>query len=221
MSTDPTERLRVDVPTLEPDPVLLSRLVAASATASTPSRAALPRVLLAAASVAAIAVTAWGISHLPDGGPPPPSPVQSPGRGLVTPTPPSDHSEGTTPEPGASTDPDAHAPTSPASGSTPGDGPSLSAGTVPGGSGPTPSRAGAPDSAATSREHGEGAEPGRGRSGDTPGKHRGQRKPKAHLHDGNHAVANKRSTTQSRMQDHAQSPRRVATGQELSQKNTS
>lgn len=221
MSIDPTERLRVDVPTLEPDPALLSRLVAASATAPMPSRAALPRVLLAAASVAVIAVTAWGISQLPDGGSPPPSPVQSPGRGQVTPTPSRGHGGGTTADHGASTEPDANAPTSTASGTSPGHGLGPS-GTGPGDSGEPPAATGGSGTTGSGISGSGQGQRGHGhrRPSANPGKHKGQNMP--HPNHRSKAGGDNGAAKQSRKPSRvAPSERRVATGQELSQKNTS
>ena len=62
------ERLRVEVPTLEPDPILLHQLVtlsSASAPSSTPSRASSMKVLLAAAGVAVVATTTWAAGAVP------------------------------------------------------------------------------------------------------------------------------------------------------------
>ena len=91
--------LRVDVPTLEPDPVLLAQLVqvsSAHAPAATTSRATSVKVLLAAAGVAAVTATTWVAGAVP-GAPSPirpahhPHPVVSPSpaptNGAATPVP--------------------------------------------------------------------------------------------------------------------------------------
>lgn len=61
-------RLRVEVPTLEPDAVLLDQLVSlssATAPATTSSRASSMKVLLAAAGVAVVATTTWAAGAVP------------------------------------------------------------------------------------------------------------------------------------------------------------
>lgn len=173
MSTDPIERLRVVPPTLEPDPVLLDRLVAAR-TAGGPARPVLPRVMLAAAGVAAIAVTAWGITQLPDGGDSPGPAVHS-----VSPSPSPDRQGAPSPTQGASpgsgaavTLPGTAAPGS--TGSTdklPGRAGSSPAVGSSGHSGSTPPAAGASDPASSAPGDGDRQGNGRGRSGDNPGKH--------------------------------------------------
>ncbi|MBM7515891.1 hypothetical protein [Nocardioides nitrophenolicus] len=78
-----TERLRVDVPTLEPDPAFLGMLTHLSAT----SQATLPRstrsagfrLVLATGSVAVIAAATWA-AGVPTGGGVPHSPADSPTR---------------------------------------------------------------------------------------------------------------------------------------------
>lgn len=180
MITDPSERLHIDVPTLEPDPVLLSQLAAraaASSSAGLGPRRAGARVLLAAASVAAVAVMAWGVAQIPGGGSTPPHPIQSPGRDQHSPTSPDSRGRGgtVTPSSRAPEEPDADAPTSPASDSSPGTGPGSTDGSGPGqGRGDGGKRA--PGSAATTP--GSSSDGGQGRSGDNnPGKHNGQQKP--------------------------------------------
>lgn len=78
-----TERLRVDVPTLEPDPAFLGMLAHLSAT----SQATLPRstrsaglrMVLATGSVAVIAAATWA-AGVPTGGGVPHTPTDSPTR---------------------------------------------------------------------------------------------------------------------------------------------
>ena len=78
-----TERLRVDVPTLEPDPAFLGMLAHLSAT----SQATLPRstrsaglrLVLATGSVAVIATATWA-AGVPTGGGVPHTPADSPTR---------------------------------------------------------------------------------------------------------------------------------------------
>jgi len=222
MTIDPLERLHVDVPTLEPDPVLLSRLAAASAAASPSTRpahgstSALPRMLLAAASVAAIAVAAWGVAQLPDGGSPP-TPVQSPGRVHTTAPPSPDRDGGPDPTRGSSAEPGADVPTSPASGSIPPVGPGT-AGSDPGRSGDTPSTAGVPDQASGAGSAGSRGSSSAGGSG----KHLGQTKshPKKPDHpDKPGKRASKRPTTKPTSTGDAAGA--AADAREKSQKTTS
>ncbi|MCA1983617.1 hypothetical protein [Nocardioides nematodiphilus] len=110
-------RLRVEVPTLEPDAVLLDQLVSlssASAPAATSSRASSMKVLLAAAGVAAVATTTWAAGAVP-GSLLPARPAPHP-HTVVTPTP--QASSGPTPDswPPATRTPGASHPTSEAPG---------------------------------------------------------------------------------------------------------
>jgi len=222
MSTDPLERLRVDVPTLEPDPVLLSRLAAASAAASASTRpvhgpgTTLPRMLLAAASVAAVAVTAWGVSHLPGGGSPP-TPVQSPGRAPHSPSSSPDRDGGTVP--GASTGPDDDVPTSPASGPLPGIDPGTAGGSDPGGSGAAPPSTGAPGPTVSTGPSGDTSGTGHGRSGPDQGRHLGQQKNAGKGHPTKPTKPTKTHTSTQSNTAGAHTPRAV-TGPEKSPKTT-
>jgi len=101
--------LRVDVPTLEPDPVLLTQLVrlsSANAPAATTSRASSVKVLLAAVGVAAVTATTWAAGAVP-GVPSPIRPAHHP-HTAVSPSP-SPTSGPATRTPGAS-DPTSEAP---------------------------------------------------------------------------------------------------------------
>lgn len=103
------EGLRVDVPTLEPDPVLLAQLVqlsSAKAPAATSSRASSVKVLLAAVGVAAVTATTWAAGAVP-GVPSPIRPAHHP-HTAVTPSP-SPTTGPATRTPGAS-DPTSEAP---------------------------------------------------------------------------------------------------------------
>ncbi|WP_408898688.1 hypothetical protein ACJ5H2_06165 [Nocardioides sp. R1-1] len=79
----PTERLRVDVPTLEPDPAFLGMLahLSAGSQAATPrsTRSAGFRMVVATGSVAVIATATWA-AGVPTGGGVPHSPAESPSR---------------------------------------------------------------------------------------------------------------------------------------------
>lgn len=79
----PTERLRVDVPTLEPDPAFLGMLahLSAGSQAAAPrtTRSAGFRMVVATGSVAVIATATWA-AGVPTGGGVPPSPAESPSR---------------------------------------------------------------------------------------------------------------------------------------------
>jgi len=94
MASDRIARLRVDVPTLEPDAALLVRLVDLSVSTTpsrTTSRASSAKVLLVAASVAAIAAVTWLVGALP-GTSSPIIPAHHPHGPTVVPTaPPSPH----------------------------------------------------------------------------------------------------------------------------------
>ncbi|GAA1501940.1 hypothetical protein [Nocardioides humi] len=101
----PTERLRVDVPTLEPDPAFLGMLAELSATSQAASprstRSAGFRMVVATGSVAVIAAATWA-AGVPTGGGTPHSPADGPPRIGPTATPsPVDvgtpHSDVTTP----------------------------------------------------------------------------------------------------------------------------
>ncbi len=84
-----TGRLRVDVPTLEPDPALLERLVMASASSTPARRPARPagiRLLVAAASVAMIGATTWVAGAIP-GTESPLGPAMQPTHGPSAPSP--------------------------------------------------------------------------------------------------------------------------------------
>jgi len=103
------EGLRVDVPTLEPDPVLLAQMVqlsSAKAPAVTTSRASSVKVLLAAVGVAAVTATTWAAGAVP-GVPSPIRPAHHP-HTAVSPSP-SPTTGSATRTPGAS-DPTSEAP---------------------------------------------------------------------------------------------------------------
>lgn len=109
MSKHSIEGLRVDVPTLEPDPVLLTQLVqlsSAKAPAATSSRASSVKVLLAAVGVAAVTATTWAAGAVP-GVPSPIRPAHHP-HTAVSPSP-SPTTGSATRTPGAS-DPTSEAP---------------------------------------------------------------------------------------------------------------
>jgi len=61
----PIDGLRAEVPTRDPDPVLLEQLTQLSAASARPERRAYPKVLAAAASVAALAATTWLAGAVP------------------------------------------------------------------------------------------------------------------------------------------------------------
>lgn len=127
------EQLRVDVPTLEPDVVLLAQLVelsSASAPSTTSSRASSMKVLLAAAGVAVVATTTWAAGAVP-GNLFPLRPASHP-HTVVPPTDKPSSAGPVTRTPGAprSTSGASGLPSSPASGRSsgvgPGDAPSIS-----------------------------------------------------------------------------------------------
>lgn len=109
----PTERLRVDVPTLEPDPAFLGMLahLSAASQAATPrsTRSAGFRMVVATGSVAVIAAATWA-AGVPTGGGAPHSPVDSPTR--IGPS--------GTPSPGDVGTPHSDVPTTPGSPLSPG-----------------------------------------------------------------------------------------------------
>ena len=117
MSPYGIRQLRVEVPTLEPDVVLLEQLVSlssASAPSATSSRASSMKVLLAAAGVAVVATTTWAAGAVP-GSLLPARPAPHP-HTVVPPTP--QASSGPTPDswPPATRTPGASHPTSEAPG---------------------------------------------------------------------------------------------------------
>ncbi|GAA4092643.1 hypothetical protein ACFFOS_12815 [Nocardioides kongjuensis] len=165
-----TERLRVDVPTLEPDPAFLGMLAHLSAT----SQAALPRstrsagfrLVLATGSVAVIAAATWA-AGVPTVGGVPHTPADSPTR--IGPS--------GTPSPGDVGTPHSDVTTTPGSPLSPG---------LPGGS-TSPSSERAVDPGEADEGKGRGDQGGGGRAnGHEKGKHKaskGKAKAKGHHKD--------------------------------------
>lgn len=106
MSNHRTERLRVAVPTLEPDPVFLGVLAELGASsrpvAPQTARSAGLRMIVATASVAVIAAATWA-AGTPTGGDIPLSPADSPTQ--EEPSGPPSHGNVGTPQPDVSTSP--------------------------------------------------------------------------------------------------------------------
>lgn len=104
MTNHRTERLRVAAPTLEPDPVFLGALaeLGASSQPSTPrtTRTAGLRLVVATATVAAIATATWA-AGTPHGTDIPLSPADGPTQ--QEPSGPPSHGDAGTPQPGVST----------------------------------------------------------------------------------------------------------------------